>query len=68
MEKSATQMAKMPVRPTLRGMGVGEKVSFPASQTKSVKVSCSDLAFELNRVYKTTQNRETRTLDVVRTQ
>lgn len=64
MEEERTE--KLPIRSSLRALGVGQIISFPAIQAKSVKVSASEIGFELGRTFKTTQNRDTRTLDVVR--
>lgn len=55
------------VRPALTGLGIGEMVVFPISRTKTVRAQASDLGLILDRVYKTTTNREAKTITVTRT-
>ena len=55
------------VRPTLTGMEVGDEVSFPVLQMKSVRAQCSELGVILDRRYQTRVNRTTRVITVTRT-
>lgn len=55
------------VRPTLKGMEVGEKVSFPLMQMKTVRVLASELGAIMERKYQTKADREARVITVTRT-
>lgn len=55
------------VRPALTGLEIGATVTFPISRTKTVRAQASDLGLILDRVYKTTTNREAKTITVTRT-
>lgn len=55
------------IRPTLTGMEVGEKTTFPIEQMKSVRAQASELGVIHNRTYKTSTNRVERIITVTRT-
>ncbi len=58
---------KKKIRPTLTGMEVGEEVSFPVEQMKSVRAQASELGVILDRRFSTRLNRQDRLLIVTRT-
>lgn len=58
---------KVKVRPALTAMEVGEQLTFPIENTKSVRAQSSDLGLILDRIYKTETNRDERTITVTRT-
>lgn len=58
---------KKKIRPTLTGMEVGEQVSFPVEQLKSVRAQASELGVILDRKFQTRLNRQDRLLIVTRT-
>lgn len=55
------------VRQSLTKMLVGEQLTFPIENTKSIRAQSSDLGLILNRIYKTETNRDNRTITVTRT-
>ena len=55
------------VRPTLINMKIGQTISFPIEQMKSVRTQASELGVIMNRQYSTKSNREMRTIVVSRT-
>lgn len=54
------------VRPALTEMEVGDNMTFPIEQMKSVRAQASELGLILNRRYQTRADREQRTLTVTR--
>ena len=48
-------------------MSIDDIVVFPAEKTSVLRATASNLAFELNREYKTRTNRDERIIRVVRT-
>ena len=57
---------QLKVRPTLTDLEIGATITIPISKTKSVRAQASDLGLILDRVYKTTTNREAKTITVTR--
>lgn len=54
------------LRATLKEMGVDDIVRFPVCRMSVVRSTAATLGYELERKYKTTHNREGRTIDVRR--
>lgn len=50
----------------LSAMKVGASHSFPAAKTNSVKSMCSTFGFQWGKEFRTSLNREKRTVDVTR--
>lgn len=53
-------------RPAIRAMEVGDVLTFPIEKLPTVKTTCSDLGFILNRRYTTSTDRDSRTIEVTR--
>lgn len=54
------------IRPLLKGLGVGESISFPIIRLKSVRAQASELGVIFDRKYVTRTNREDRQITVTR--
>ena len=54
------------IRPSIRGLRVGQKVSFPIARHNAVSVTAYNLAMELNRSYSTMRDRENGVIIVTR--
>ncbi len=55
------------IRPALTNMKIGQTISFPIKQLKSVRTQASELGVIMDRQYSTKSNREERTILVTRT-
>ncbi len=62
MEKTVDK----PILKALREMEVGETVSYSASRTSYIKSACSQFGLEWGKKFKTSSNRENRTITVMR--
>ena len=58
--------AKKPALATLRDLEVGESCSFPAERASYIKSISSQFGFEWGRKFATRNNRENRTITVLR--
>lgn len=65
--KSMQNRTKKPVLATLRALGIGGSVSFPANRASYVKSACVAFGFEWNKKFTTTTDRQTRSIIVTRT-
>ncbi len=54
------------IRPILRAMQVGEQASYPISRTSTVRTSAAIIALELDREFKTSTDRQTKQVTVIR--
>ncbi len=62
-----SQEFSMPVRPTLRGLGVNEEVSFPVERVSVVRSNAYALGLELGRVFSVHLERDRTKICVTRT-
>ena len=58
---------KREVRPTLREMNIGDRVSFPMSRMSVIRTVAYTLGVEMERKYKATLNKLSKSIDVIRT-
>ena len=57
---------KKPISPTLKEANIGEVISFPLSRLSVVKSTCTILATETGRKFKTAINRDEKVIKVMR--
>ncbi|RGW39850.1 hypothetical protein DWV76_15130 [Segatella copri] len=58
---------KLPLRPLIRELALGQTIDFPIKRMLSVKSSCTDLGAIYSRKFKTKINREKEIITVTRT-
>ena len=66
MQKVEKTTVTKPILAQLREMEVGDILTFPAEKRGSVKAMCSEFGFEWNKVFRTSINRQARTISVTR--
>lgn len=64
MEKNYS--SETPIRATLKEMEIGDVCRFPIARLSVVRATSSVLGLELERKYRSRQNREERTVDITR--
>ena len=67
MKKVEKSEVAKPILAQLREMEIGETLFFPAEKRGSVKAMCSEYGFEWNKTFRTSINRQERTISVTRT-
>ena len=66
MKKTKETAVSKPILTQLREMKVGDILVFPGERASSVRATCSMFGFEWNKTFRTSVNREERTISVTR--
>lgn len=68
MEMTKGKAEKMPTMTQIRGMEVGDVLTFPATSIASIRANLYTYNLMLNRTYRSHVNRETKCIEVRRLQ